>query len=256
MEHEEANEQPTRGASHWTKVVVLAAVVGGIMASYTLFGDSLSISSLAEHESSLREYQEQDPTAVYGIAFGVYVLTTGLSLPGATALTLVFGWFFGFWGALVLVSFASTMGATVAFLLSRYFLRDWIQSRFGNRLATFNEALDQEGAFYLFTLRLIPAIPFFVINVVMGLTRIPTRTYWWVSQVGMLAGTCAYVYAGSEFPDLKTLEQKGAAGVLTPQLIIAFVILGLLPVALKKVVAAVRSKSDNTAPPGNSVENP
>ena len=90
----------------------------------------------------------------------------------------------------------------------------------------------------------------------MGLTRIPTRTYWWVSQVGMLAGTCAYVYAGSEFPDLKTLEQKGAAGDLTPQLIIAFVILGLLPVTLKKVVAAVRSKSDNTAPPGNSVENP
>ena len=120
-------------------------------------------------------------------------------------MTLVVAWYFGFWKGLVLVSFASTCGATLAFLLSRYLLRDIIQSKFGERLKTFNESLDREGAFYLFTLRLIPAVPFFVINVVMGLTRIRTTTFWWISQVGMLAGTCVYVYAGSNIPSLSQL---------------------------------------------------
>ena len=120
-------------------------------------------------------------------------------------MTLVIGWFFGFWRALLVVSFASTAGATLAFLLSRYFLRDSIQNRFGGQLKKFNESLDREGAFYLFTLRLIPAVPFFVINVVMGLTKIRTGTYWWVSQVGMLAGTCVYVYAGTTIPSLNQI---------------------------------------------------
>ncbi|MFP6765908.1 MAG: TVP38/TMEM64 family protein, partial [Planctomycetaceae bacterium] len=114
----------------------------------------------------------------------------------------VIGWFFGFWWALFVVSFASTTGATLAFLLSRYFLRETIQTRFAGQLAKMNEALDREGVFYLFTLRLIPVVPFFVLNAVMGLTRIRTRTYWWVSQFGMLAGTSVYVYAGATLPSL------------------------------------------------------
>ena len=152
-------------------------------------------------------------------------------------MTLIIGWLFGFWSAMLIVSFGSTAGATVAFLLSRHLMRDAIQNRFGERLFKFNEALEREGAFYLFTLRLIPVVPFFVINVVMGLTPLRVTTFWWVSQVGMIPGTAAYVYAGTSVPDLQTLATKGAGGIISPQLLGAFVILGLLPIVIKKVLS-------------------
>jgi uncharacterized membrane protein YdjX (TVP38/TMEM64 family) len=177
------------------------ALVTGLVLAYFF----LSIDFLASQETKLRQGYAEAPALVLAAAFLIYVIATGLSLPGAAIMSLVIGWFFGFWRAFILVSFASTAGATLAFLLSRYFLRDSIQNRFGKQLKTFNEALDREGAFYLFTLRLIPAVPFFVINVVMGLTKIRTATYWWVSQVGMLAGTCVYVYAGTTIPSLNQI---------------------------------------------------
>ena len=165
---------------------------------------------------------------------------TVLSLPGASMLTIAYGWFFRFWSALVLVSFASTTGATIAFLLSRYLLRDIVQRRFGDRLTKFNQALEREGAFYLLTLPLIPAVPFFVINLVMGLTRLPVRTFWWVSQLGMLAGTAVYVYAGSRVPDLQTLADQGVGAIFTSgqllQLAIALGLLGAFPLITRKVV--------------------
>ncbi|MBT5925704.1 MAG: TVP38/TMEM64 family protein, partial [Verrucomicrobia bacterium] len=145
---------------------------------------------------------------------------------------------------LLLVSFASTAGASMAFLLSRFFLNDLIQFKFGDRLDKFNEALKKEGAFYLFTLRLIPAVPFFVINLVMGLTPIPTRTFWWVSQLGMLPGTAVFVYAGSQFPSLSILAEKGGSGILTPQLVLAFILLGVFPIAVKKLMGRFKSKRD------------
>jgi uncharacterized membrane protein YdjX (TVP38/TMEM64 family) len=241
-----SNDQPkSETASHppsstssatATRVVVFVAVAAAIFFGYQNFGHLLSLENLATQESGLRQYQADNPYLVYGLAFFVYVLVTGLSLPGAAALTLVYGWYFGFGRALLVVSFASTAGATVAFLLSRYLLRNSIQTRFGDRLTSFNEALEREGAFYLFTLRLIPAVPFFVINVVMGLTPLKTTTYWWVSQLGMIPGTMAYVFAGSQLPDLTTLAEKGTSGILTPQLIVAFVILGIFPIAVKKIM--------------------
>jgi len=231
---------PARGGRTWVKLGVLAGVLVAIAVGYAQFGDSLSLDSLAGREAELRQYQEQYPILVYGIAFLIYVAVTGLSLPGAAGLTLLFGWYFGFWRGLVLVSFASTMGATLAFFLSRYLFRDAIQRRFGDRLTAFNKSLEQEGAFYLFTLRLIPAIPFFIINVVMGLTPIRPRTYWWVSQLGMLPGTAVYVYAGSSVPNLKTLAEKGLGGILSPQLIVAFVLLGIFPLIVKKVMQRLR----------------
>ncbi len=173
---------------------------------------------------------------VYGVAFTTYVAVTGLSIPGATVLTLAYGWFFGFWRGLLIVSLASTLGATLAFLLARFLLRDAVQSRFGDRLKTFNEALKREGAFYLFTLRLIPLVPFFVLNLVMGLTPIKTLTYWWVSQLGMLPGTALFVYAGSSVPDLATLADKGTSGILTPNVLIAFALLGIFPLAVKHIM--------------------
>jgi uncharacterized membrane protein YdjX (TVP38/TMEM64 family) len=224
------------------KLLVLGLLAAVVAVSFLQFGNVLSFENLARHESSLGDFQQEHPLLVYGLAFLVYVSATGLSLPGAAGLTLVFAWYFGFWRAFVLVSFASTAGATLAFLLSRYLLRDYIQTKFGERLKVFNENLRKEGAFYLFTLRLIPVVPFFAINVVMGLTPLRTSTYWWVNQVGMLPGTAVYVYAGSSIPDLATLSKKGASGILTLNLLIAFIILGLFPIVAKRVMSAIKAR--------------
>jgi len=149
----------------------------------------------------------------------------------------MYGWYFGFFKGLILVSFASTLGATIAFLMSRYFFRDAIMNRFGDRLEKFNESLEQEGSFYLFTLRLIPAVPFFVVNAVMGLTPLKTTTFWWVSQIGMFVGTAVFVYAGSSVPNLTTLAEKGVNAAFSPtqmtQIIGAFVLLGVFPLAAR-----------------------
>jgi uncharacterized membrane protein YdjX (TVP38/TMEM64 family) len=211
--------------------------VAVIAAAYLHFRDVLTLTRLAEQEERLRDVQARQPVFVYGAAFLLYVIVTGSSLPGATMLTLVYGWYFGIVRGVILVSFASTAGATAAFLLSRFLLRDTIQRRFGERLVWFNRALEREGPYFLFTLRLIPAFPFVVINAVMGLTPIRTWTFWWVSQLGMLAGTIVYVYAGSSVPSLQTLADDGIGAVFTPkqltQIVIAFILLGLFPLAVR-----------------------
>jgi len=223
-----------------TKLILLAAVAVVTAVGYLQFGDALSLEIVAQQETTLRTFQEARPGLVYGVAFLVYVTVTGLSLPGAAALTVGFGWYFGFLPGVVLVSLASTTGASLAFLLSRYALRGAIQSKFGDCLRIFNDALVHDGAFYLFTLRLVPAVPFFVINLVMGLTPLRLSTFWWASQVGMLPGTAVYVYAGATVPDLQTLNETGTAGIVTPQLIAAFVLLGVFPVLVKSAVQRLR----------------
>jgi uncharacterized membrane protein YdjX (TVP38/TMEM64 family) len=227
------------------RLLVAAIFIGGILFLSRLYGSAEILELLALQESRAEQYRIDHPMAVFGVAFLIYVGVTGLSLPGAAVLTILFGWFFGFLPALVLVSFASTTGATFAFLISRYFLRDSIQNQFGNRLIIFNESLKKEGAAYLFTLRLIPAVPFFVINLVMGLTPIRTATFWWVSQLGMLPGTAVFTYAGSSFPEIATIQaviaEHGVSGLLTnsgselnlANLFLALIALGLFPVALK-----------------------
>ena len=226
-------------------VLIAAAVVGG----YWFFGDVLSLEALANQEAQLRTFQVEHPWLVFGLAFVLYVAVTGFSLPGAAVLTLAYGWYFGLLPGLALVSLASTTGATVAFLLSRTLLRDSIQSKFGDKLASFNENLQREGAFYLFTLRLIPAVPFFVINVVMGLTPMKTRTFWWVSQVGMLPGTAAFVYAGSTFPSLQALADNGPGGIITLPLLAAFAVLGLFPLVAKKLISLLKRTSSSDLHP-------
>jgi uncharacterized membrane protein YdjX (TVP38/TMEM64 family) len=231
------------------KAALFLAVVGVAALAYFSFGDALSLENLAKRETELRAFQSDNPVVVYGLAFLVYVVVTGLSLPGAAVLTLVYGWYFGVVPGVVLVSFASTMGATMAFLLSRYLFREAIQNRFGERLANFNRSLEQEGAYFLFTLRLIPAVPFFVINAVMGLTPLHTRTFWWVSQLGMLAGTIVYVYAGSSVPDLQTLADKGIGAVFSPQqltqLFIAFGLLGCFPLAVRFAMKLISGRRES-----------
>ena len=233
--------QPSK--SPLKKIIVLAAVVAAAVVGYIKFGDVLSFEFLATKESVLQTFKTDHPLLVVGIAFAIYVAITGLSLPGAAILTLVYGWFFGFSQGLLLVSFASTAGATLAFLFSRFVLRDTIEAKFGERLKKVNSALEKEGAFYLFTLRLLPVMPFFIINLLMGLTPVKTRTYWWVSQLGMLPGTAVYVYAGSQVPSLQTLADRGAGGILSPGLLIAFVLLGIFPIAVKKIMSKIKKSA-------------
>ncbi|MHC4875881.1 MAG: TVP38/TMEM64 family protein [Planctomycetota bacterium] len=233
------------------KLAVLSLIVVAFAGLWWQFGDDLSLTALAEREAAFREFKQSNPVLTYGAAFVIYVVATGLSLPGATVLSIAYGWFFRlpaddypwylqFLPGLVLVSFASTSGATLAFLISRYLFRESFEAKFGERLARFNQELEREGPFYLFTMRLIPAFPFFVINVVMGLTSIRLSTYWWVSQVGMLPGTILIVWTGSRFPDVDTLAEKGASGILTWDIALAFVLLGVFPLAVTKIMARAR----------------
>ena len=244
----EETGQPQRGGGLVKKLMILGALVSVGSSLYWQFGDALDLQKLAAQEHDLVDAAKQNPAIVLGISFLIYVTVTALSLPAATIITMgigllchnVFGELAGLLIAVAVVSCASTSGATLAFLMSRYLLRDSIQNKFGDRLEKFNEALQREGAFYLFTLRLIPVVPFFVINLVMGLTPIRVRTFWWVSQLGMLAGTFVYVYAGTQLPSLQDLVENGAGGVLNVQLFIAFAILGLFPLVVKKIMARVR----------------
>ena len=167
--------------------------------------------------------------------FILYVAVTGLSIPGAAIMTLIAGALFGVLVGTIIVSFASTIGATLAFLSARFVLRDWVQGKFGERLRAIDEGLEKDGAFYLFTLRLIPVFPFFVINLLMGLTRIKTRTFFWVSQLGMLPATIVFVNAGTQISYIES-----TAGLLSPTLIASFVALALFPWAAKGIVALVQ----------------
>jgi len=221
------------------KKLALLMVIGALVASYFLFdlGQYLSLDYLKEQRGAFQALAADQPMLVLGGFFLLYVAVTALSLPGAAIMTLAAGALFGFWVALLLVSFASSVGATLAFLASRFLFKDAVQSRFGERLKKINAGVEKDGAFYLFTLRLIPAFPFFVINLVMGLTPLKTWTFYWVSQVGMLAGTAVYVNAGTQLGELDSLS-----GLLSVDLIGAFVLLGLFPWLAKAVMAFVQAR--------------
>lgn len=185
----------------------------------------------------LQQWAAQSPMVAVSVFFAVYVVVTALSLPGAALLTLVAGALFGFWWGLLLVSFASSLGATGAFLVSRTLLRDWVQSKFQRQLRTINAGVEREGAFYLFSLRLIPYIPFFVINLVFGLTTMRPLTFYVVSQVGMLLGTAVYVNAGAQLGDIDSLQ---VSSVLSPELMIAFCLLAAFPWLAKALMGRIQ----------------
>ena len=215
-------------------VVLLSAVVA--FKAFNL-GQYLTLSYIkASQKRFVLLYAEHQLTIVLTYAL-IYVLATSLSLPGAAVLTLAGGAMFGLWIGTLTVSFASTIGATLACIVSRFMLRDWVQRKFGDRLKTVNEGIEKEGAFYLFTLRLIPIFPFWIINLIMGLTKMPLRRFYWVSQVGMLPGTIVYVNAGKELAKIESLS-----GILSPGLIISFAILGIFPIAAKKILSIFQKK--------------
>lgn len=203
-----------------TKTLLLLAIVVAIATFYSL--DAQQYLTRAFFQTLYAE----NPLMTAGMFFLIYVAVTGLSLPGAAIMTLIGGAIFGLGTGLLIISFASTIGATLAFIFSRTLLRDWVQKRFTDYMETINKGVKKDGAFYLATLRLIPAVPFFVINLVMGLTPIRVWTFYWVSQIGMLPGTVVYVNAGAQ---LGQVEDISVQGILTPELIGSFVLLALFP---------------------------
>ena len=224
------------------KIVQRALVIFAIAAVVVVFkflglGQYLTLSYLKESQAYFAGLYGDNPVAVIVVYMTIYIMVTAMSLPGAAVLTLAGGGLFGFTVGLVVVSFASSIGATLACLVSRFLLREWVQNKFGDKLHSINKGIEEEGAFYLFSLRLVPIFPFFVINLVMGLTSMRLVTFYWVSQVGMLAGTMVYVNAGKELAKIESLS-----GILSPDLIISFVILGLFPITVKKLLTWYKAK--------------
>ncbi len=220
------------------RFAVLALLVVAIAVLFALDASQyLELECIKARLATLDAAVAAQPWLSRGAFFLAYVLVTALSLPGAALMTLVGGALFGLAGGTLLVSFASTLGATGALLLSRYLLRGWVRARFGQRLATIDRGVAQDGAHYLFALRLVPLFPFFLVNLAMGLTALPVRTFWWVSQLGMLPGTLAYVNAGRELGALGSTND-----LLSPGLVGAFMLLGLLPLLSRKLLQAYRTR--------------
>jgi pyruvate/2-oxoglutarate dehydrogenase complex dihydrolipoamide dehydrogenase (E3) component/uncharacterized membrane protein YdjX (TVP38/TMEM64 family) len=219
--------------------LALALLVVVLIAAFFAFdlGRYFSLAYLKSSQAQFAALYESRPALVIGVYVVLYVAATALSLPGAAILTLAGGAIFGLLAGTVIVSFASSIGATLAFLAARFLLRDSVQARFGARLAEIDKGVQKEGAFYLFTLRLVPLVPFFVINLLMGLTKMKTGTFYWVSQLGMLAGTIVYVNAGTQLAKIDSIK-----GILSPALIGSFVLLGVFPLLAKWILDAVKAR--------------
>jgi pyruvate/2-oxoglutarate dehydrogenase complex dihydrolipoamide dehydrogenase (E3) component/uncharacterized membrane protein YdjX (TVP38/TMEM64 family) len=221
------------------KKLVVVALLAALVVAFFAFdlGRFFSLDYLKSRQAEFTALAAEKPFAIGGTFFAVYVAVAALSLPGAAIMTLAAGALFGLGWGMLIVSFASSIGATLAFLAARYLLRDSIQAKFGARLADIDKGIEKDGAFYLFTLRLVPLIPFFVINLVMGLTKMKAWTFYWVSQLGMFAGTLVYVNAGTQLAKIDSLK-----GILSPGLLGSFVLLGIFPLIAKKIVDMVKTR--------------
>ncbi len=215
--------------------VIFSLVVLVFLFVFFDLGRFLTLDYIKATQARFLELYQMNRFLVISVYMLVYITVTALSLPGAAVMTLAGGGFFGLVTGTIVVSVASTVGATCAFLASRFILRDWVHSRFGAKLSAVNRGIEHEGAFYLFSLRLIPIFPFFVINLLMGLTTMPVRTYFWVSQLGMLPATIVYVNAGKEIAQIESV-----ASIVSPGLLISFALLGIFPIAAKKMMSFYR----------------
>ncbi len=219
--------------------IALIVVIAALAVAFFAFDlqQYFTLSYVKSRQEAFNDYYAAHTATTIAIYMGVYIVVTALSLPGAAVMTLVGGALFGILVGTVVISFASTIGATLAFLASRFLLRDWVQNKFKDRLKTINRGVEKDGPFYLFTLRLVPIFPFFVINLVMGLTPIRTGVYYLVSQIGMLPGTIVYVNAGTQLGQIETLS-----GILSPGIIFSFVLLGVFPLIAKKITAWMKAR--------------
>jgi uncharacterized membrane protein YdjX (TVP38/TMEM64 family) len=219
--------------------LILVAVVAALIASYFVFdlGQYLSLDYLKSQKEALNQLYSDRPVLVIAIYFVAYVAMAALALPAAAILTLAGGAIFGLVTGLIVVSFASSIGATIAFLLTRYLFHDAIEAKFGDRLAALNSGIEREGAFYVFGLRLVPLFPFVVVNSVLALTKLKTWTFYWSSQVGMLAGTAVFVNAGTKLATIDTLSD-----IAKPEILVSFALLGVFPIIAKYALAFLKRK--------------
>lgn len=226
------------------RLLVIAVMIAAVILFKILgLGQYLTLDYLKASQDKFSQLYTDNRPAVVATYMAIYIVVTALSLPGAAVMTLAGGALFGFWVGVLVVSFASTIGATLACFVARFLLRDWVQKKFSEKLSTINKGIEKEGALYLFSLRLVPIFPFFVINLAMGLTSMQLMTFYWVSQVGMLPGTMVYVNAGKELGQIESLS-----GILSPGLITSFVILGLFPITVKKILYLYKKKTGKLLP--------
>jgi uncharacterized membrane protein YdjX (TVP38/TMEM64 family) len=218
-------------------IFAVLVLVVGVVGSNRSF---LTADAIIARESQFRAIYTSNPVTVLAGSFLLYVVMTSLSIPGAVLLTLAFGWLFGFWAALGVVSFASALGATLACGLSRTLFREAATRRLGAKYQVIEDSLARDGDFYLLTLRLLPQVPFFLINLTIGLTRYPLWRFYLISQIGMLPATCVFVYAGSQTVDLKTLIEQGPRSLLTPNLILALCMLAVVPWIMRSLIRWIR----------------
>ena len=221
-----------------TKIFIILLFASLLGAFFYFDGQQyLNLDTLKAQKDQLEAFYQANPVVIAVAYFAFYVIVTAFALPAAAILTLAGGAIFGFGLGLLLVSFASTIGATIAFLLTRFLFHETVEARFGQRLGTINRGIEREGALYVFGLRLVPLFPFFMVNSVLALTSIKTATFYWASQIGMLAGTAVYVYAGTQLAQVSSLGD-----VLSPQLLIAFVLLGTFPIMAKHFMNWLRAR--------------
>ena len=222
------------------KQAVVLGVLALLIAAFFAFDLQrfLTLEYFAAQRDAIAAFHARAPLTTAGAFFALYVAVTGLSLPGAALLTLIAGAIFGFGQGVVLVSFASSLGATLAFSIARYLFRDAVRARFERQLAAIDRGVEKDGAFYLFALRLVPAFPFFAVNLAMSVTPLSAWTFYWVSQVGMLAGTIVYVNAGAQLGQITSV-----AGIVSPGLIVSFALLGLFPLLAKKALDAAKART-------------
>lgn len=227
------------------RLVLIAAVAVFIgIFLYNDWGRFFTLEYVKQSQADFAALYAEQGLLLVAVYMAIYIAVTALSLPGAAVMSLAGAALFGFWTTLLAVSFASTIGATLACIASRFVFRDWVQQRFASRLEGINEGVRKDGAFYLFSLRLVPVFPFFLINLAMGLTPIRISTFYWVSQLGMLPGTAVYVNAGSELGAINSLS-----GILSPSLLLSFALLGVFPFIARKMLARVaqwREKKDKS----------
>jgi len=220
------------------KKLILIGAIALLIASFFLFDfqQYFSLDFIKEKQQAFNDYYQQNTLLTLLMFFVVYVIMAALSLPGAAIMTVLAGTLFGLVTGVIVVSFASTLGATLAFLVARYLFRDTLQDRYADKLQLINDGVEKEGPLYLFAMRLVPLFPFFLVNILMGFTKLKTITFAWVSQIGMLAGTAVFVYAGTQLAQIDSLSS-----ILSPGLLIAFALLGIFPVIAKKVMNKIRS---------------
>jgi len=220
------------------RLLLIALIAAAIVVFFGFdLGRYLSLDYLKSQQTALAEFYAANTVQTIAAYAGIYVAAAALSLPGAAFLTVAGGALFGFWTGLLVASFASSIGATLAMLAARFVLRDAVQTKFGSKLGTINAGIDKDGAFYLFALRLVPLFPYFAINLLMGLTRIRAWTFYWVSQLGMLAATAVYVNVGTQLAQVDSLK-----AVLSPEILLSFALLGVFPLLAKGPILAIAER--------------